>query len=568
MNGKFLLLVFLMLVSSSVFSQGPFAPAAGQPGSTAIYKDSSIIVSWASGIEIYRGYVRIDDPSFTYNGSNRASYGYPTIAVGAAQESSYDVVSLGDGGYAILSFDRPILNGPGPDFAVFENSFSDTFLELAFVEVSSDGERFVRIPAISLTQTQTQVGGFGTIDPTNIHNFAGKYRQGYGTPFDLDDIADSTGIDINNIRFVKIIDVVGSIDEQYCTYDSQGNKVNDPWPTPFNSSGFDLDAVAVINSGDPYTISNFDNLSLTANSFWNGSDQSGGFSINGVYFPNNYNSEWNSWSGWSYSNMRDVTTPGFENQFSVITGGGMYATDTESDIYAIAYVPIDWMSGTYELVPVSVEFTDEVIVNGFYVTNSTYAYLSMLNGDGFAKKFGGTDGNDPDYFKLIAWGEDSDENLTDQIEFYLADYRFEDNSKDYIVDNWRWVDLQSIGAVKKLWFSLESSDVGDFGMNNPAYFCIDNLSFYPFIENTTNILSISSDINITAYPNPFASVVNISTDKTCKIQISDISGKHVYSGTVAANSVCAINLESFSSGVYILNAFNSENITSLKIIKL
>lgn len=568
MNGKFLLLFFLMLISSSVFSQGPFAPAAGQPGSTAIYKDSSIIVSWATGIEIYRGYVRIDNPSFTYGGSNLASYGYPSIALGAAQESSYDVVSLGDGGYVILSFDRPIINGPGPDFAVFENSFSDSFLELAFVEVSSDGERFVRFPAISLTQTQTQVGGFGTIDPTNIHNFAGKYRQGYGTPFDLDDIVDSTDIDINNIRFVKIIDVVGIIDDQYCTYDSQGNKVNDPWPTPFNSSGFDLDAVAVINAGDPYTISSFDDLSLTVNSFWNGSDQSGGFSSNGVYFLNNYNSDWNSWSGWSYSNMRDVTTSGFENQYSAITGGGLYATDTESDIYGIAYVPIDWMSGTYEPVPVSVEFADEVIVNGFYVTNSTYAYLSMLNGDSFAKKFGGSDGNYPDYFKLIIWGEDIEENLTDQIEFYLADYRFEDNYKDYIVNNWRWVDLQNLGAVKKLWFSLESSDNGDFGMNTPAYFCIDNLSFISFSENTNIILANSSEINITAYPNPFASVLNINSDKTCQVQILDISGKHVYTGTVAANSVSEINLESFSSGVYILNAINSENIISLKIIKL
>ncbi|MFQ3579266.1 MAG: DUF4465 domain-containing protein, partial [Bacteroidales bacterium] len=304
------------------------------------------------------------------------------------------------------------------------------------------------------------------------------------------------------------------------------------------------------------------------NSFWNGSDHSGGFSSNGVYFHNNYNSDWDSWSGWSYSNMRDVNTPGFENQFSAITGGGMYATDTESDIYAIAYVPIDWMSGTYHLVPVSVEFTDEVIVNGFYVTNSTYAYLSMLNGDGFVKKFGGTDGNDPDYFKIIVWGEDSDENLTDQIEFYLADYRFEDNSKDYIVDNWIWVDLQTLGAVKKLWFSLESSDVGDFGMNTPAYFCIDNLSFYPFTENTANILANSLEINITTYPNPFASMFNIVCDKTCRIQISDISGKLVYTGTVPANTVYEINLESFSSGVYILNAFNSENITSLKIIKL
>ena len=40
---------------------------------------------------------------------------------------------------------------------------------------------------------------------------------------------------------------VGSIDNSYSTFDQNGAKVNDPWPTPFTSSGFDLDAVGAIN---------------------------------------------------------------------------------------------------------------------------------------------------------------------------------------------------------------------------------------------------------------------------------------------------------------------------------
>ena len=48
---------------------------------------------------------------------------------------------------------------------------------------------------------------------------------------------------------MKIIDVIGSIDSNFCNYDQYLNKINDPFPTPFPSSGFDLDAVGVINQG-------------------------------------------------------------------------------------------------------------------------------------------------------------------------------------------------------------------------------------------------------------------------------------------------------------------------------
>lgn len=242
--------LFLLLVLSLpcwAWGQGPFAPAAGVPGTTAIHKDSAVFVGWATSIELIRGYVNIADTNITYNGTNKASFGEPEYALGKATGNSTLSVSLGDGGMATLGFDNPIFNGPGPDFAIFENSFSDTYLELAFVEVSSDGERFVRFPSVSLTPTHTQTGGFANTDPTQIHNLAGKYRVGYGTPFDLDDLRDSTGIDLNHIRFVRIIDVVGCIDCQHKSHDSNGNIINDPWPTAFHSGGFDLEAVGVIH---------------------------------------------------------------------------------------------------------------------------------------------------------------------------------------------------------------------------------------------------------------------------------------------------------------------------------
>ena len=224
---------------------GPFCGAVGTEGCDAIYTDSSAIVAWATGITVERGPVDITDPD-----GPRVHFGTDEMGLGAAGTTTTNAVSLGDGGIATLTFARPIANGEGPDFAVFENSWGDYFLELAFVEVSSDGERFVRFPATSLTPTDVQVGSNGFVDPTFINNLAGKYRVGYGTPFDLEELADSTGLDITRITHVRLIDVVGSIDPQYATYDAFGHMVNDPWPTNdtvYGSGGFDLTGVAVLH---------------------------------------------------------------------------------------------------------------------------------------------------------------------------------------------------------------------------------------------------------------------------------------------------------------------------------
>src|SRR5262249_22821173 len=114
---------------------------------------------------------------------------------------------------------------------------------------SSDGTNYYRFPATSDTQTTTQVASFGLLDATNLNNLAGKYVAGFGTPFDLGELAGvSPLLDVNDVRFVRIVGVVGSIDPLYATDDSVGNIVNDPWPTASASSGFDLDAVGVINA--------------------------------------------------------------------------------------------------------------------------------------------------------------------------------------------------------------------------------------------------------------------------------------------------------------------------------
>ena len=228
-----------------------FAPPQGQTGSTAMYKDSTAFVAWATSCKVTRGLQDISNASSSY-----ASVGDSSSALNIADGN---IVSLGDGGSAICTFKNEIYNGAGYDFAVFENSFDGNYLEFGFVEVSSDGVNFFRFPPTSNTQDTAQTGPFAYSDATKVNNLAGKYIAQYGTPFDLNDLQGVSGLDINHITHVKIIDVVGSINDTYATYDKNNNKVNDPWPTPYASSGFDLDAVGVINQ-QITSISQYSNL--------------------------------------------------------------------------------------------------------------------------------------------------------------------------------------------------------------------------------------------------------------------------------------------------------------------
>ena len=239
-------ILLLALVPVALWAQ--FAPAQDQPGTTAMHADSSAFVAWATGCVAEPGPMNITNP-----GAGNAGTGWPASNVIGYPEGTMGVTCLGDGGMATVTFASPICNREGPDFAVFENGFENAqmpgfwFLELGFVEVSSDGENFFRFPAYSNTQTETQLGGMGCIDPSQIHNLASKYGAMYGTPFDLDEVPDDPLLDKEHITHVRIVDVVGCIDPEYATYDCQGHPVNDPWPTPFASGGMDLDAVGVIH---------------------------------------------------------------------------------------------------------------------------------------------------------------------------------------------------------------------------------------------------------------------------------------------------------------------------------
>jgi hypothetical protein len=233
-------IILLLGFSLNAQTPGPYAPAVGSAGSRAIHKDSSLIETWASHCRIYRGAADIADSS-----AGLASFGDSTDALGYANGK---VVSLGDGGIAEYYFNPPLYDKNGFDFAVFENSFSDQFLEFAFVEISSDGINWERFPATSLLDTNIQTSAFGSSDPSKVYNLAGKYRQGYGQPFDFAELQNRATLKLDSIYFIRLIDVVGSIDPSWASRDANGRIINDPYPTAFASSGFDLDALALLKA--------------------------------------------------------------------------------------------------------------------------------------------------------------------------------------------------------------------------------------------------------------------------------------------------------------------------------
>ncbi|MBO4712172.1 hypothetical protein J5681_09720 [bacterium] len=199
-----------------------------------IDKDDEKIVAWATGYENY-----------TVGEGVEEKWQTPEKALGKAVGDSFDVVVLGDGGSIVLTFDKPVTDGEGADFAVFENSFNDGFLELGTVEVSSDGEHFAAFDNYYLGVEK--IDSMGSHDASLIWGFAGKFKQGKGTMFDLADlegkpeVEDGT-VDLEAITHIKIVDVIGDGSQ----LDSIGDPIYDPYPTT-GSAGFDLDAVAVIN---------------------------------------------------------------------------------------------------------------------------------------------------------------------------------------------------------------------------------------------------------------------------------------------------------------------------------
>lgn len=111
------------------------------------------------------------------------------------------------------------------------------------------------------------------------------------------------------------------------------------------------------------------------------------------------------------------------------------------------------------------------VIDHMYVTNTTYVYNILTNGDGWMVKSGGV-GEDT-WLKIIAYGYDQNDNLTGTSEFYL----WEEGRKG--VKEWTRWDLASLGEVARVEFNIIGSDElyeSGYGLGAPGYFAYDDVA--------------------------------------------------------------------------------------------
>lgn len=295
------------------------------------------------------------------------------------------------------------------------------------------------------------------------------------------------------------------------------------------------------------TVADFETFTLSANSAYS-STTSVPFQTSNASFQYKWSGYWSG--GFSYTNKYDSATAGFGNIYGVKPLKGY----NSSNIYLVGQD-----QGVINL------SSPSNTVEGFYITNTTYAYKSMKLGDSFAKKFGGTSGNDPDFFKVTVKGYKGGVLTTDSVPFYLADFRFANNALDYLVNTWQWVNTSSLGNVDSIKFFMYSSDVGSFGINTPLFFGIDNFT------STQSSVGITENVfllNFNVYPNPFNSAITISVENESlvNVKILDVTGKIVFENEFTEMQ-STLSLEVLESGIYFLEITSNNKKVIKKLIK-
>lgn len=303
------------------------------------------------------------------------------------------------------------------------------------------------------------------------------------------------------------------------------------------------------------TTVDFENFQFpSGQNYWNGSDQTGDFTINGATFTNSYNPDWSSWSGFAVSSEVDVTTAGWMNQYSSFAASGAANSEKFALWYANGEISFDVPTQ-----PLSMA-----------VTNTTYSALSMQDGDDYAKKFGsiynangeedGTEGKD--WFKLTIIGMNADNEVTGEIDFYLADFRSKDTAEHFILNTWQTIDLSGLGTVSKILFEMSSSDVGAWGMNTPGYFVLDNLQF-----NQSDVsLDNQPAFRYSVYPNPAVDFVTINSTSELEfsVKLLNINGEIVMESNDNTNH--NLNLNFLADGVYFLQMSSSMGVLTERIV--
>lgn len=309
-------------------------------------------------------------------------------------------------------------------------------------------------------------------------------------------------------------------------------------------------ATTTLFSQDGIDSVTFESYNLNGNDYYNGDDENGNIIIGDFTLSNNYDTQWDSWSGFAISKVQDATTSGWGNQYASYTGGGANG----SSQYGV------WYGG-------EIEFNTLRVVHSMQITNTTYAGISMRDGDAYGKQFGSPDNaagtpdgtNGEDWFLLQIIPLDENDNVMgDTIDFYLADYRFADDNDDYIVNTWQTVDLNDVVA-KKLAFKLSSSDNGNFGMNTPSYFALDNLVASP----TVGVKSVTK-IEASIFPNPATDKFVVKTTENGTMTITNTLGQVIK--TVSVDGATTVDVSELPAGLYHATLTSKNGSNTQKVI--
>lgn len=298
----------------------------------------------------------------------------------------------------------------------------------------------------------------------------------------------------------------------------------------------------------------------TSNGSWTGTYDDDEESIDSQVFIFVHNSiaDWRTWWGFTASKSADNSRPDnmLTHQWNNMAKGGIVLNEdgtVKNDDFGApvcsADVPylVAFYSPYMSARPVDVTFADGKSYNavGMYVNLNSYAYYSIESGDGIARAF--TNG---DRFTLTVHGVDS-ENSEHTVDVTLAEYS---NGDLTINRGWKYVDLSELGAVNELYFTMSSTDTGDYGMNTPCYFCLDKLMVSPAEDSGVRSVAADSGCEI-KYDRESATVQLVNSDFAI---VYDSAGNQVISSFGPTFSV-----RNLTAGVYLVRSGNK----TLKIVK-
>jgi hypothetical protein len=468
---------------------------------------------------------------------------YSSITGAGVSGTKNFMVGNGDGAYIKL---QSATNVSGAYFT--NNTYAALDMEQGsgfskkFGGVSGDDEDYLRVNIYSYLEG-------AIVDSTQFYLADFRYADNSKDYI----LKDWTFVDFNNDASIDIM--LDSISFKFESTDTGSFGVNTP-------KYFCMDDFNAISDS---WVGGYE-FNMDEDTFYNGVDQAGGFVLDQMFFPNNYNTDWNSWSGWSLSNHYDTITPGYSNQYSSMRKPSITFPESNVTIHQQCFISSGvkneirgpYLDGQNPSIFGLVVLPAPINLS---ITNTTYALRDMEQGSGFSKKFGGATGNDPDYFRLLVHSIsiENDTIFTDTI--YLADYRFADNSKDYILRDWKEARIE---ACHRVGFELESTDNSTFGMNTPSYFSLSLSQNF-----TASVTDVKGQISILAYPNPTAGILNLKAEEIIeKVQIIGLDGRVLYdnSNQISAKN-STINTAVFTPGVYFAVVTTAKGTATKRFIK-